>query len=357
VVKAEKLVKIEHIVARKEEILDALFERTYASLSPCAKQVFLTLCNWRSTIPQLAVEAVMLRQSSDHMDVDQAVEELRRCSFIEVATSKEDSQSFLTVPLVASVFGRKKLIVSPMKVAIEANTELLLYFGAGQKSDIRHGISGRVKRFFAKVAEKVSSDPSELTGYVPMLEFIAQRHPEAWLLLARLYQESAVTDHLEKSKEALRRYLETCAGTEASRESWEAMVRLCRWTQDGIGEVTALVEMCSLVDTPLTTISNAINRWNLLFKQQHISIPGEERDLLGRKLLELFDRRAEDASATDLSRAGWLAVALNQDDRATAYVAKGLQLSPDNEYCVNLAGRLTFKGHKNNHANGWQAFS
>src|SRR5690242_131389 len=62
VAKAGKVAKVERIVASKEEILDALFERTYFALSPSAKQIFLTLCNWRSTIPQLAIEAVTLRE-------------------------------------------------------------------------------------------------------------------------------------------------------------------------------------------------------------------------------------------------------------------------------------------------------
>jgi len=59
VAKAKKLVKVDRIVASKDKILDALFERTYLVLSPAAKQVFLTLCNWKSTVPRIALEAVM----------------------------------------------------------------------------------------------------------------------------------------------------------------------------------------------------------------------------------------------------------------------------------------------------------
>ena len=144
VAKAGRLVKVEKIVASKDEILDALFERTYSRLSPAAKQVFLTLCNWRSVVPQLAVEAVMLRPTNDKMDVEEAIEELRRSSFLEVAVSNEDNAAFLSVPLAALVFGKHKLTVSPMKSSVEANTDLLRYFGAAQKLDIRHGIAPHV---------------------------------------------------------------------------------------------------------------------------------------------------------------------------------------------------------------------
>ena len=58
VAKARALVALRRIVASKDEILDALFERTYSGLSPAAKQIFLLLSSWRSTIPELAIHAV-----------------------------------------------------------------------------------------------------------------------------------------------------------------------------------------------------------------------------------------------------------------------------------------------------------
>ena len=109
VAKARKLVKVERIVADADEILDALFERTFNSLSAAARRVFMTLCYWRSTVPELALEAVMLRPGSEKFDVAHAIEELTRSSFIDVVTSKKDKERFLTVPLAAFVFGQKKL--------------------------------------------------------------------------------------------------------------------------------------------------------------------------------------------------------------------------------------------------------
>ena len=109
VAKSRRLVKIERIVATQDDILDALFERTYSSLSPAGQRVFLTLCNWRSTIPQLALEAVLLRPSNDTMDVTRAVEEVIRTSLVEAATSPEDSEVFLSVPLPANLDNRNLL--------------------------------------------------------------------------------------------------------------------------------------------------------------------------------------------------------------------------------------------------------
>lgn len=54
-----KFGKPSRMIVRKDEILDALFDRTYANLSPMASRIFLTLSGWRSLVPQLAVEAVV----------------------------------------------------------------------------------------------------------------------------------------------------------------------------------------------------------------------------------------------------------------------------------------------------------
>ncbi|WP_155723009.1 NB-ARC domain-containing protein [Gluconobacter potus] len=56
------------LIARKDDVLEALFERTYASLTPLATRAFLTLCSWRSLVPQLALEAALLRQNDEGRD-------------------------------------------------------------------------------------------------------------------------------------------------------------------------------------------------------------------------------------------------------------------------------------------------
>jgi NB-ARC domain len=314
VAKAGKLAKIERIVANKEDILDALFERTYSGLSPAARLVFLTLCNWRSLIPQLALEAVTLRASNERIDVEQTIEELRRSSFVEVSES-EDGEVFVSVPLVASVFGMRKLLVSPMKTSVEANTEVLLLFGAAQKADIRKGIGPRIQRLFSTISNVVAKDPTKLSDYLPMLEFISQRYYPAWLLLASLHEETDFLDAFQKSKECVRRYLERENDVELKRLAWERLASICRQTNDPVEELHALVEMCSLPDPPFLLLSNTINRWNGVFKQQHLNLAGDERQILGSRLLDLAKKDLDQASPTDCSRIAWLALALHDDEQ------------------------------------------
>ena len=337
--RTKSLTQINRIVASKDQILDALFERTYTTLSPAAQQVFLTLCSWRSTLPRIALEAVMLRPANEKLDVEEAIDELSQCSFIEVIGG-ESEEGFIVVPLAAAVFGKKKLSVSPYKVAVEANMELLLYFGAGQRTDMRHGVEPRVRRFFSRVAEKAGNSPEVLLDYVPILEYMASRLSTAWLWLATLYEESGLEDGMERAKNALRRYLEN--GDHSPSELamvWNRLASLCRKSGDPDGEVQALIEIAQLPHISIQILSNIINKWNGQ-KQQVLKMAGDERFLIGKKLLAIAEERIAEAEATDCSRIAWLALSLEEGEKAREITKHGLSLDPSNDYCLNLAEHL-----------------
>ena len=339
VAKAGKLARVERIVASIDDILDALFERTFSGLSPAAKRVFLTLCSWRSTVPVLALEAVMLRPSNERMDVAGAVEELNRSSFVETATSNQDNELFLSVPLVEAVFGKRKLATSPMKSAIEADVQLLHAFGAAQQSDIKRGVNPRVEKLFRYVADRVSAGKDQLDDHLPMLEFIARKYPLAWLLLAQLYQEVDWVRNVEKAKEAIRRYLEsTDWDYSLQEEAWLRLAALCQQTTDWAGEIHSLVVMCQLPDTPFEVVSNSVNRINELFREQYLVLDSEEKRIVSKRLAEIMENRISEGDATDCSRLAWLYIRLRDEEKARSVVSLGLSLEPDNQFCKSLAG-------------------
>lgn len=114
VAKAGKLVDVQRIVATRDRILHALFDRTFAALAPAAQRVFLTLCN----MPVIALQAVLLRPANERMDVVAAVEELRKISLVDVFQSGGGKEEFINIPLAALEFGSAKLTVSPLKTAV-----------------------------------------------------------------------------------------------------------------------------------------------------------------------------------------------------------------------------------------------
>jgi hypothetical protein len=343
VARQRKLVQVERLIAGKDEILDALFERSFSKLSPAAQLVFLTLSSWRSVIPRVAIEAVMLRPANDKLDVEAALDELEQSSFIEVIADSDDGQEFISVPLSAATFGKRKLESSALKASVDANMQILLFFGAGQRGDLQKGIGPRVDRFFRKVAE-TAKDESKFQQYLPILEYISRRYARGWLLLARLYEEGGNDTDAKAAMDAVRRFIEASkSNIEDRRTGWQLLVRLAKARGDVITEIQAMIELSSLPLSPFDTISDAANRLNIVNKSQVVSIPLDERRLLSERLLKIAEARMGEADATDLSRFAWLCLSLNDEDKARRLVLKGLELDPENDYCVSLAERLAIK--------------
>ena len=343
VAKTKTLRNIQRIVADKESILLALFERTYVNLTPVAQRVFLTLCGWHSTVPQLALEAVLLQARNDRMDVSVAVEELHRSSFIELIESEHDRELFISVPLVAAAFGRPKLTVSPYRSAIEADLSILRQFGAAQPTDARHGIGPRIERIIQYISREISQRHISINEYYPMLEFLARRYPGTWFYVAELFltEGNGSDASFERAKEAIRHFLEAeVSSGNKTWKAWKLLSVICKETKDCSGECHALAEMAECSETPFYEISNAAARFaELLFTSQW-SLEHGEKDVIFRRLSAAMDIRISEGDATARSRLAWLYLHRHEESVAKTHVLAGLILEPNNEHCLRLAERL-----------------
>ena len=344
VAKVRKPVKPERIIANEDEILTALFERTFAALSPASQRIFLLLASWRSVVPEIAIEAVILRSKGERISVRSALDELYRFSLVEAETSQSDGQVFAAVPLAAMLFGRKKLSVSPMKAAVDADRELLQAFGAARKEDVRHGALPRMRRLLRHIAKQVSTGESTLESSEPVLYFLANRLPPFWLEIATLYEEFEHPDAVEKSKECLRRYLERPDDARTTSVAWHRLADLCEKDGDYVGQVHALVEMCETPGAPAHVISSAANRINRIYlqlrQQQSDVLDTDERRSLLRRVVDRMESAVDELDATDFSRLAWLYVQLREFYRAVAVARKGLRQEPDNQHCLGLLERF-----------------
>jgi tetratricopeptide (TPR) repeat protein len=335
--KAGRLQKIDKIISARDDLLDTLFERTYSRLSLAAQRVFLTLCNWKSLVAQTAVEAVLLRPDNERMDVAQAIEDLSNSSLIEKTASATDEEVFLAVPLVAMQFGQRKLSVSRMQMAIQADTELLRFFGAIQESDIKHGIEPRIRRLFREIEQRVSGGKDDIEQFIHILEFIAKRYPYVWRLLANLYIKAGQAD---RGEETLRQYLEFSDDLEGRKSVWHQLIQLYSVHSRYSDELFAHIQLAQTPGVDYEIISNAVNRFNSIVRQPGFEFDEGEKDQIINKLIDLMESRLEEADATDCSRLGWLYMHRNQTEKAMEVVERGLQSEPDNEYCVKLQQRL-----------------
>jgi hypothetical protein len=335
--------KIARILASQDRVLEALFERTFTQLAPGAQRVFLTLSNWRSLVPLVALSAAVNRPGNERMDVEMAVDELHRASMIET-TATPALDVYLRVPLSAALFGARKLGASPWQSTVEADTEILRLFGVVQPTGTRGGLEAQVVRLFENVADRLQKRPDEFERYRPVLEFVSREQPLGWTLLAQLLEESkpSVT-WLEEVADAYRRYLEVVPN---DGQIWGTLAGVCRGNRDFLGAAHALVRRARLPDAPYADVSYAANRMNSDLADNVLRLDTDEKHILVKSLVDVMSRRKDEADATDLSRLAWLLVTIDQRREAKRIVQAGLELEPANPHCRKLAERLKVRSPK-----------
>jgi len=339
VAKTGKLSNIPHLVAGSDEILTALFERTYSALTPCAQRAFLTLSAWSSSVPRLAFEAVLLQSTGERQQVEMGIDSLLNYSLAEAHIAPIDHQEFLSLPLVASVFGKKKLNISPHKVAIQSDVEILQMLGPSRRDDVKLGFAKRLEKFVAAIAKRTEAG-GQYEKYEPILEMICRNYPSGWLTLAQWHSELATMDGLEKAKGELTRFLENDANSLQAADAWRLLASVCHKLGDTLGEVHAFIERAQLADVPFYDVSNTANRLNHYLREHFVEFEQHEKVMLALRLLDVMERRRKEADATDFSRMAWLAIHQEQESKAHQYVKDGLILEPDNYHCQKLDGRF-----------------
>jgi tetratricopeptide (TPR) repeat protein len=333
VAREKRLVSPKQTVATKDKMLDALFDRSFTSLSPAAHRVFLTLCSWHSQIPQLGLEAVLLRPGNDRLDVERALWELEQMSLVEVVRPSEGSEDFLSVPLVASIFGRKKLVTSPLRIAIEADLQLIRGFGVTTTTEVAGGLLPRIERM-ARAAARRIEDGQDVTQELLVLEYIATEYSPAWLTVAELqqYQLKDVAGAIGSTE----RYLES---QPQDQDAWRRLAFLHRSDGNLLAEMNAWLQRAELCRPAFHELSSTANRLNGLLHTE-MSLDVDEKRLMARKLRTLMEARKGEADATDFSRLAWLCLHDHDSVAAERWVAEGLALEDDNDYCLRLKRKL-----------------
>ena len=326
------------LLARRDDVLNALFERTFSSLSPLAARIFLTLSAWKSSVPQLVVEASLLRHAQEGVDPESSVDELIRMSLIERSKDSE-GVDHLSVPLSAAIFSREKLEVSSSKSIILDDVKFLQSLGAADRKTGARDLLPRLQRFFEDAAKRIDAGNTTLAKMRPVLEFVARGYPKAWLLLARFERETVESDWEKMSIEYYGRYLQAEPYGEDAQHAWSKLFSLYQQMGDEVAAVEAFLSMSEISKPSLESLSSMANRLNSSPNLRDELAP-DERAAVFLRLANLMEPHRDKASATDLSRLGWLYLNSGEVARAKSSASHGLEKDAENSYCRKLLDRL-----------------
>ena len=338
-----KIVSPKRVVANSDYLLKALFERTFESLDPASRRIFLLLSSWSVYIPQLAVEAISLRPQNERIAVSQAIEKLSQFSLIEEVQSEKDQEIFVGVPLAAAIYGRSKLLVSPYRASINEDRNLLLEFGPSTQEATRYGVLPRVRALFTSISKKLMANKYPLDDVLPILEYLASRVPETYSELAELiicYDESK--EGKDKAKRYLRNYLEKAQSLK--KVYWQKLAELCYETEDELGELNAMCQDAVSSESSLDDISNITNKINSRIKElkdnKNDIVKNLEFQAMINQLIQEFEKYSVNFSAVECSRLAWLYLNMGNSERARDLAEKGVKLDSYDEHCNNLLKRL-----------------
>lgn len=320
-------------VKTNDALLDALFDRTYAALSVAAQRVYLTLASWQTRIPVLGLAAVLLLRSDERLDVERAIDELDRSSLIQLDFAESDGSSFVSVPLAAAIFGRKKLATSVWKLLVDEDLDALRQLGTTTAKEMRLGLARSVETLARGARRRLTASESATTE-LEVLQFIAEDYPAAWLTLAVIQEESG---DLEEATLSVNRYLEAKPDDVSA---WQQLTRLLARQREVWPELNALVQTASHASLPREDMSEIAYRANYLMSEHAGEIGYDERRAAARSLRRSFERYIESASATDLSRLAWLAMYDQDQTAAREWANEGLRRDPSNEHCRKLVEKL-----------------
>lgn len=324
------------LLERREDVLDALFERTFGRLSRGARHVFLLLSTWRSLVPAMAIDIVVNSRlhagdSVEPIDTESAIDELQALSLVQVGVVEDEL--WLDVPLPAWLFARRKLTTDHERIAIEGESELLQLFGPTTSADLRHGLTRPARRFWDSAKSRLS-ESDWLDSYAPWIERIARRVPEMWSWVADdledLGRHSDAESYLRRSVEIdpsdpnlwlrLARHYET---RDMDREALQAWV------------ARALVNDATFDDVAFA--ANKVNGW---LKRERVELNADHRRALVRPLIEVFERRSDEADGQSFSKLAWLYAHIGERRLGIAAAERGLEIDPGQKDCRRFLQRM-----------------
>ena len=325
---------IKKVISNREDILDALFDRTFNMLSEPAKKIYLTLSLWRSCVLEIAICAIFeCQQGNECINVENAIQELINFSLIERIEDTEKDYSYLNIPKASHYFAQTKIKTSPYQYEAQKDIELIKLFCPTGKNNPPINIITQISYFIDKYInnKQLASNTNTLFD---VIEFICHKYPYLYYDIAC----KTMYNYPEESILLFEKYIEKEFPCINIIDAWEKISILYK-DKNPLAYINALIKLginCISEDN-ISRAIDAANDINKFIAQGTIkSVHHPYSSMLLNFADNLAVRLKETNEADDYSKCAWIYLHAGDSHKAKEISEQGLFIDPQNKHCLNL---------------------
>lgn len=323
-------------VSQRDDVVDAVFERSFRKLSRSGKVVFLTVGNWRSAIARMALTVVLSRRD---VDVDKGINECTRFALL-VEDELSDGHPCYRAPELARTFAETKLQGDPDRLAIEEDLEVLQKFGVISSDRTVQTVTDEpVDRFTEWCKEKAQGGDEETVQELDnLLQQVGEMWAPGWMKLAQFRMRAGMPN--ESIQYALRRAVEEIP---YDPDAWLMRARYSQKQGDEEVYISSLVSAVDADPDNVALVSKAARNLANFVTQRKDEIPESRRGVYVASVRDHMEKLADkDAlNADQLAQLGWLYLIEGKEEEAKTYANEGLNVEPENTHCLNIMEKVT----------------
>lgn len=329
---------LSQVMTQRDQVLDAVFERSYARLSEAGRTTFLTVGNWKAIIPEVSLIATLGKRG---FDVLEALDECSQLALIERGELK-DGQPCFWAPQLARIFAQRKLTGATDALTIRGDLQELRKFGVISIGGPRPGyeeIMGEYSRYCLSQAREAS--PERRDSIAGMLERCAEYWPQAWLTLVEFRALSGASRELvltttQRAVEAL----------PESKRAWEMRLRHAQSMRSDEIAVTAQIELANLDPADHAQLEKTATAVIKYVTDHKGEIPLSRRDSYVHSVRDHMTRQADSLRPNALRSLAWLYLIDGNDNRAWEFATLGKRRNSKHKGCNAILQRLEKSGFR-----------
>ncbi|MEK7678228.1 MAG: hypothetical protein AAB676_20555, partial [Verrucomicrobiota bacterium] len=320
------------VMGRRQDIVDAVFERSFNKLSEAGRNVFLLVANWKANVPEVGLIVVLGVRG---IDAIAGIEECRRLSLV-YPMELPGNQMFHSVPTLARGFAGKKLQGDPDRLVIQQDLATLRKFRVISPIPAGDDSESRLIAQFAKACFDEIGKGNESVGRADkLLEGLANSWSPGWRKLAEFRRRSGADR--EAIGYALRRAVEE---EPFSKDAWLERAQFALESGDDGVRIASLVSAVDADPRDVELVNEVAFRLCRYVNSHIAEIPKARRGVYVASVRSHMQRIAHKLDATGLSRLAWLFLLEENVTKAREYANKGCTIDPTNGHCLKILERL-----------------